>query len=165
MYIVLSATNFCNINHCFNQSPLRFDSLRVCLPTLMCSIPIPRPSSALKSPPTICMFFEDLVIFSIELYTFSTCWSAYPERGKYTLTNVIRCLLTVIDVAMARSLIYSVHLIFFRHVLFKSFASQCSFSNFPAPMQMGPCCDSHNSALFGLHVSESKRASHLQSST
>ena len=37
------------------------------------SIPILGRSSALKSPPTICRFFcRNLVIFSVELYTFST---------------------------------------------------------------------------------------------
>ena len=80
----------------------------------------------------------DFVIFSIELYACSTWWSAYPEWGKCTLINVIRCLFTVID---------------------ESIATPCLFSNFPAPMSMCPCRDSHISALFGLHVSESKRAS------
>ena len=161
LYIMLSATNFCNINHSFNQSPLRFDSLRVCGPTLRRSIPIPGRSSALKCPPTICMFFVDLINFSIELYAFSKRWSAKPEWGKYTLINVIRCLLTVI-VAMARSLVYSVKFILFHYFLFKSIATPCLFSSFPAPMRMGPWRDSHISALFGLHVSESKRASHLR---
>ena len=41
--------------------------------------PMPRPNSALKSPPTIWVYFFDLVCFSIALYAFSTWWSAYPE--------------------------------------------------------------------------------------
>ena len=41
--------------------------------------PMPRPNSALKSPPTIWKYFFDLVCFSIALYAFSTWWSAYPE--------------------------------------------------------------------------------------
>ena len=76
LFIVLSATNMCNISHCFNQTPLLFDSLRVCGRTLRRSIPIPGPRSALKSPPTICMFFVDFVIFSTELYALGTrIWS------------------------------------------------------------------------------------------
>ena len=63
-----------------------------------------------------------------------------------------------------RNTLYSVQLVFCRHFLFKSIATPCFFE-FSAPMYMCPCCDSHISPLFGLHVSESKRASQLQSLT
>ena len=58
------------------------------------------------------------------------------------------------------------HIYSFRaNFLFKSFATPCLLSNFPSPMYMCPWRDSHISALFGLHVSQSRRASHLPSST
>ena len=60
---------------------------------------------------------------------------------------------------------YSVHLILCRHCLFRSFSTPCLFSTFLAPIKMGPCFDSHSSALLGLHVSLSTRVSHLHPST
>ena len=84
--------------------------------------------------------------------------------GENTLSNVIRSLLALIDVAMARSLMYSVQLKFFGDFLFKNLATPCLLSSsFPTPMKMGPGCDSQISALLGLHVSENNRATHLQS--
>ena len=79
-------------------------------------------------PPTICMrFFVDFVIFSLDLHALLTWWSAHTEWGEYTLINSTRCLLTVIDVAMARSLMQSVQLIRFRQVLFTNVPTPCMF--------------------------------------
>ena len=44
----------------FLHSPLLFAFVRVCVPTLVRSIPIPRHNSALKSPPMICMHLSGL---------------------------------------------------------------------------------------------------------
>ena len=103
---------------------------------------------------SICMFFLlDFVSFSIDLYTLSTWWSAYPEWVKYTLINSTCYLLIVIDVDMTRSLMQSVQLMCFRHFLFTRIPTPCLFSNFPDPMNMCPCCVSRISALLALHVS------------
>ena len=90
--IVLSAKNFCNISHCFNQSPLLFDSLRVEV-----------------SSHNLHVFFRG---FSFSSQLSCTLFRRLGLRIP-RLINVICCLLTVIDVAMARSLMYSVQLIFF----------------------------------------------------
>ena len=158
---MLSVTKLCSISHCFIQSPLLFTSLRVFGPTLTRSTPIPNPNSALQSPLRFGCSFGDFVCFSIALYALSTCWSAYPEWGTCTLINNTRCLFTVIDVAMARSLTNSVQLILLGHFLFSNVPTPCWFSNFPVPMNMSPWCVSQISAFFDLHDSLINRTSHL----
>ena len=98
---MLSAVSPCNISQCFIQSPLLFPPLSVYLPTLTHSFPCPSPSSALKSPPIIGMFFEVFCVLFDYLEHFSTWWYAYPEWLKYTLISLMRLRLTTIVVANA----------------------------------------------------------------
>ena len=75
--------------------------------------------------------------FSIVLYIFSMWWSACFEWRKYTLINLM-CLTVHQDRGseMARSLMYSVSIILFLHLLFSIIPTPCLLSYFPAPMKM-----------------------------
>ena len=125
-------------------------------------VPLPNPNSALKSPPMIGMYFLLFIMcFSIVLYIFSMWWSAYFECGKDTLINLMCWRLTKIVVVTARSLMYSMSIILFLHLLFNIIPTPCLLSYVPAPTKMCLCCVSHNSAGSFFHVSFKKMASHL----
>ena len=78
------ATNFCDISHCFNQSPLLFDSFGCVRSKTEAFNSNPRAMFSIEISSHCLHVFLDLVIFSIGLYAFSTWWSAYPVVKVYT---------------------------------------------------------------------------------
>ena len=126
--IVWNAVLSCNISQLFNQSPLLLPSLRMYLPTLLRSVPLPCPSSAL-SPPVMWMYLLQCAM-CFSMYIFSMWWSAYFEWEKYTLINLMCCRLNKIVVVMALSLMYSVSVILCLHLMFSiiptPYISACS---------------------------------------
>ena len=110
-------------------------------------------------------FLLFVMCFSIVLYIFSMWWSAYLECGKYTLIKSMCWRLTRIMVLMARSLMYSVSMILFLHLLFSMIPTPCLLSYVPAPIKMWLCCVSHSSAGSCLHVSFNRISSHLYPSS
>ena len=103
LYMVLSATNFRIIGHCFIQR--LFDSLRVYGPTRRCSAATPGPHSALNSLAIIrvssafCAFLGGLVSFFNVVVCASRVWEVYTHQHDFLSVDFNqRCYCTLIDV-------------------------------------------------------------------
>ena len=89
---------FCAMSHRFIHSPLLFASLMVYCPTLVCSIPMPGPNSALKPHPMICMLLSDLMTFWIMhvvglvdvMVTVTAMWHVHAQQSNRLLVDCDR---------------------------------------------------------------------------
>ena len=116
-----SGSNQLTINQLFNQSPLLLLSLRVYLPTLLRSVPFPRPKLSIG------VSSDDWNVFITVRHVLLDCFV-------HLLNVVVRIFrvgkahthqLDVLTVHQARSLMYSVSMILFLHLLFSIIPTPC----------------------------------------